>query len=131
MLLLDPNREFRHDNWRRDLEEVPYFRAWDGHQRLRHHPLKRSVVPPTFRGDIYTSAGIKPGEVNLNDKAKANLCDFRASVLLKGAFKIALTKDPSLHLRFDEKDGMRPTLFILDSRTLLMLALLDLTGFMA
>ena len=90
------------------------FQGWDGHQRLRRHPLKRSVVPPTLRGDIYTSAGIRPGEVNLKDRAKANLSDFRASVLLKGAFKIALTNDPSLHLRFDENDGMRPTLFILD-----------------
>lgn len=131
MLLLDPNGEFCRANWGRHLEEVPYFRAWNGHQRLRRHPLKRSVVPPTLRGDIYTSAGIRPGEVNLNDRAKGNLSDFRASVLLKGAFKIALTKDPSLHLRFDEKDGTRPTLFILDSRTLLMLALLDLTGLMA
>ena len=118
-------------NGDRNSREVPYFRAWDGHQRLRRHPLKRSVVPPTFRGDIYTSAGIRPGEVNLNERAKANLSDFRASVLLKGAFKIALTNDPSLHLRFDENDGMRPTLFILDTRTLLMVALLDLIGFMA
>lgn len=125
MLLLDPYGAFKRDG------NLQYFRAWGGHQRLRHHPLKQSVVPPTLRGDIYTSAGIRPGEVDLQDRAKANLSDFRASVLLKGPFKIALTNDPSLHLHFDENDGMRPTLFILDSRTLLMLALLDLTGFMA
>ena len=110
--------------------EVPYFRSWNGDQRLRHHPLKRSAVPATYRGDLYTSAGIRPGEVNPKDPAKANLSDFKASVLLSGPIKIALTSDPSLHLRFNENEEMRPTLLILDSRTITMLALLDLTGFM-
>lgn len=131
LLLLDPNKDFMLIDPNRDSQGVPYFRAWDGNQRLRHHPLKRSAVPPTFRGDLYTSAGIRPGELNLKDGEKINLSDFRASILLKGAFRIALTNDPSLHLRFDENDQMRPTLLILDSRTLSMLALLDLIGLMS
>jgi hypothetical protein len=131
LLLLDPNRDFMLVDPDRGSEGIPYFRAWDGNQRLRHHPLKQSAVPPTFRGDLYTSAGIRPGELNLKEKAMVNLSDFRASILLKGAFRIALTNDPSLHLQFDENNYMRPTLLILDSRTLSILALLDLTGLMA
>ena len=91
----------------------------------------RSALTPTFRGDLFNSAGIKPGEVNPKEAAKANLADFRATVILKGAFKLALTSDPSLHLRFDETNFLQPTLLILDSRTISNLALLDLTGFMA
>jgi hypothetical protein len=132
-LLLDPNKDFTLTDPDNNGAQVPYFRAWAGEQRLRirHHPLKRSAVPPTFRGDVYNSAGIKPGELDPKEPAKANLSDFRATVILNGAFKIALTNDPSGHLRFDENDEMRPTLLILDSRTVSMLALLDLTGLIA
>lgn len=110
---------------------VAYFRDWDGDQRLRQHALVRSGRVPNFRGDIYNSAGIKPGELKVSLKATANLSDFRASVIRNGAFKIELTRDPSLHLRFNEKDEMRPTLHILDTHTIVILALLDLTGFMS
>ena len=91
----------------------------------------RSARPPTFRGDLYNSAGIKPGELNPKETAKANLADLKANVILNGAFRMALTNDPSLHLRFDETDFKLPTLLVLDSGTIKTLALLDLTGFMA
>lgn len=114
-----------------DPKDAAYFRDWDGDQRLRQHALIRCGRVPNFRDDIYNSAGIKPGELNVSVKATANLSDFRASVLRNGAFKIKLTREPSLHLRFNEKDEMRPTLHILDTRTISNLALLDLTGFMS
>jgi len=112
-------------------KRVPYFRAWPEKKlRISHHPLKRSAIPPTFRGDIFNSAGIKPGECNFKEPAKANLSDLRASIIINGAFRIALTNDPSLHLRFND-DDQRPTLLLLDSRTILRVALLDLTGLMS
>lgn len=107
---------------------VPYFRAWDSNWRLRNHPLKRAAIPSNFRGDIYTSVGIRPSEINAQ-LLGANLSDFRALIVKKGLFRIALTNDPTLHLRFVHNET-RPTLFVLDSRTISMLALLDLTGFM-
>jgi hypothetical protein len=123
MLLLDPNKYFMLKNGN------PYFRAWKGEQKLRHHPLKQCAVPATLRGDIYTSAGIRPGE--LNSKVGSNLtwAGIRASVILGGPFKLALTNDPSLHLRFT--DNKTPTLLVLDSRTMSMLSLLHLTGLTA
>jgi hypothetical protein len=132
LLLLDPEKSLRFlDPNQTNQELLPYFRAWNGDQRLRQHALLRSALPRTFRGSIYGSAGIKPGELGTSGLSIANLSDLRASVIGNGAFKIALTNDPTLHLRFDDNDEMRPTLFILDSRTVLMLALLDLTGFMS
>jgi hypothetical protein len=129
LLLLDANKDLG-IHGTKDKTKLPYFRAWEGEQN-REHSLMRSALPPTFRGDLYASAGIKPGEINPKETAKANLADFRAKIILKGAFKIGLTNDPSLHLRFDETDVLRPTLLILDTRTISTLAILDLTGFMA
>jgi hypothetical protein len=133
LLLLDPKKQlnFQDANAHRHEVRIPYFRSWDGDQRLRQHAIIRSARPPTLRSDIYNSAGIKPGELGVSVGAVTNLSDFRASVIRNGAFKLELTRDPSLHLRFDENDEMRPTLLILDSRTISMLALLDLTGFMS
>ena len=82
MLLLDPERELMVLDPNRNFMKAPYFRTWKGDQRLRHHPVKRSAVPATYRGDLYTSAGIRPGEVNPKDPAKANLSDLdRKSVV--------------------------------------------------
>lgn len=114
-----------------DTEMVPFFRAWRGGQSRRQNNFMRSTIPQNFRGNLLTSAGIKQGEaVKDKEKPKANLADFRDEFILQGAFKMELTSDPSLHLRFDETDFKRPTLLILDSRTLLLVALLDLTGLM-
>jgi hypothetical protein len=131
LLLLDPNKDLGIRGTENNSTKLPYFRAWAGEQKFREQSLMRSALPPTFRGDLYASAGIKPGEVNPKETAKANLADFRTKIILKGAFKIDLTNDPSLHLRFDETDVLRPTLLILDTRTISILAILDLTGFMA
>lgn len=127
LLLLDPKKDLK---IRGNSDKVPYFRAWGDEQKFREQSLMRSALPPTFRGDLYVSAGIKPGEIISTEALRANLADFRAKVILKGAFKMELTNDPSLHLRFDETKFKRPTLLILDSRTISMLAILDLTGFM-
>lgn len=114
-----------------DIDMVPFFRAWRGGQSRRQNNFMRSTIPQNFRGNLLTSAGIKQGEVLKDkEKPKANLADFRDEFILQGAFKMELTNDPSLHLRFDETDFKRPTLLILDSRTLLLVALLDLTGLM-
>jgi hypothetical protein len=114
-----------------DTNMVPFFRAWRGGQNRRQNKFMRSTVPQNLRGDILVSAGLKKGESDTGkEKPKANLADFRDEFILQGAFKMELTNDPSLHLRFDETDFKRPTLLILDSRTLLLTALLDLTGLM-
>jgi hypothetical protein len=131
LLLLDPKKQLKFQDPSNNRHEVPYFRSWNGDQRLRQHAIIRSARRPTLRSDIYNSAGIKPGELGVCVGTVTNLSDFRASVIRNGAFKLELTRDPALHLRFDENDEMRPTLLILDSRTISMLALLDLTGFMS
>jgi hypothetical protein len=131
ILLLDPKKHLTIPDPKDSKIRLPYFRAWSGDQNFRQHSFTRSAHLPTFRGDLYNSAGIKPGEINPKKTAKANLADLKANVILNGPFKMKLTNDPSLHLRFDETDCQRPTLLLLDSRTIKMLALLDLTGFMA
>ena len=95
--------------------------------RLRYHPLI-PTFPTGFAGDVYFSAGLDPSELNIRT-SKVDLFNIRASTLLQGAFKIRLTDDPSMHLRFEEKDR-HATLLILDSKTMLRLMLLDLTGLM-
>lgn len=130
LLLLDPEGKFKLFQSKRGNIDLPYFRAWNGDQRFRKHALLRPALPRTFRGYVFSSAGIKPGEISTQTSSMANLSDLRASVISNGAFKIMLTNDPSLHLRFDDNDEMHPTLFILDSRTVLMIAILDLTGLM-
>jgi hypothetical protein len=132
ILLLDPRKPVTPDPNNIGITvPAPFFRHWDADRRLREHPAISSTRVRSFRGDIYNSAGIKPGELNVSINTTLNLSDFRASVIRNGAFKIELTRDPSLHLRFDEDNEMRPTLHILDTRTVSMLALLDLTGFMS
>ena len=129
LLLLDPQGTLKLQDPEKEYLDLPYFRAWNGGQRLRKHALLRPALPRTFRGSILSSAGLKPGETC--SSSIANLSDLRTSVISNGAFKVMLTSDPSLHLRFDDDDEMHPTLFILDSRTVLMLAILDLTGLMS
>lgn len=130
ILLLDPLRELRLPTSEDGEKVTSFFRAWTGEQYFREHSLMRSTIPQTLRGDILNSAGLKPGELDPKETPKANLADFRVKFITDGAFKIKTTTDPSLHLRFDESDFRRPTLCILDSRTITMLALLDLTGLM-
>jgi len=129
LLLLDPQGTLKLHDPEKEYLDLPYFRAWNGGQRLRKHALLRPALPRTFRGYIFSSAGLKSGETC--SSSIANLSDLRTSVISNGAFKVVLTSDPSLHLRFDDDDEMHPTLFILDSRTVLMLAILDLTGLMS
>ena len=138
LLILDPNKTFMHRCGLNNIPnglDCPYFRTWTAAQTsiALTHPLRSrgSMLPAIYRRDIYHSAGIKPGELDPKDTPKANLSDIRASVLRTGSFKIALTSDPSLHLRFDDETRTTPTLLILDSRTVLMVALLDVTDLMA
>ena len=139
LLILDPKKTFMHHCGLNNIPNglnYPYFRTWTAAQTTvvaLTHPLRGSVLPTNYlsRRDIYHSAGIKPSELNPKDSPKANLSDIRASVFSTGSFKIALTSDPSLHLRFDDEMRTTPTLLILDSRTVLMVALLDVTGLMA
>jgi hypothetical protein len=118
LLLLDPSSHL-----------CPFFGSSKGNQQLRDHPLLRHVVPPTFRGDVFSAAGVKPGEVKPIKDAQEHLSDIDASFIRNGPFRLALTDDPARHLRFDE-GGPQPTILVLDSKTISRLALLDLTGFM-
>jgi hypothetical protein len=112
-------------------EKLPFFRAWRGGKERRKSTFMRSTLSHNFRGDILTSAGLKEGEIELKKETpKASLADLRDEFILEGAFKMKWTNDPSLHLRFDETDFKRPTLMVLDTRTVLLVALLDLTGLM-
>lgn len=111
-------------------EVIPLFRLWRGGTK-RQKPFICSTVSHNIRGGILNSAGVKEGEIDLKKETpKANLADLRDEFILAGAFGLELTSDPSLHLRFDETDFKRPTLLILDTRTLALVALLDLTGLM-
>ena len=100
---------------------------------LRHLPLILGGHPRDLRQDILTSAGIKSDELNSERPLKlhGSLSDIDARTIYNGPFRLALTDDPSRHLRFDDS-GTRdqPTIFVLDSRTICTLALLDLTGLM-
>jgi hypothetical protein len=118
LLLLDPSSHL-----------CPFFGSSKGNQQLRNHPLLRHVVPSTFRGDLFSIAGVKPGEVTPIKDAQEHLSDIDASFIRNGPFRLALTDDPARHLRFDE-GGPQPTILVLDSKTISKLALLDLAGFM-
>src|SRR5579859_3985841 len=133
LLLLDPQGKLKLSQAQKGNIDLPYFRAWNGKQSFRNHALLRPAVRRNFRGYVFNSAGIKPGEISASHQMSsiANLSDLRASVISDGPFKIMLTNDPSLHLRLDDNDEMHPTLYILDSRTVLMIAILDLTGLMS
>lgn len=131
LLLLGPQGNLTLHDPEKGNNDLPYFRAWNGDQGLRTHALLRPALPRTFRGHLYSSAGLKSGETWTHSSSIANLSDLRTSVISNGAFKVKLTNDPSLHLRFDDDDEMHPTLFILNTRTILMLAILDLTGLMS
>lgn len=131
LVLLDPQGKLKLSEPEKGNIDLPYFRAWNGEQRFRKHALLRPALPRTFRGHVFSSSGIKPGEISPQISSIANLSDLRASVISSGAFKIMLTNDPSLHLRFNDNDEMHPTLYILDSRTVLMVAILDLIGLMS
>jgi hypothetical protein len=115
---------------------MPFFRAWKGGKDRRKNTFMRSTLSHNFRGDVLTSAGIKDGELDVTSEGakketpKANLADLRDEFILGGAFKMELTNNPSLHLRFDETDFKRPTLLILDIRTVVLVSLLDFTGLM-
>jgi hypothetical protein len=97
----------------------------------KHQRLIRRVVSETLQGDIFTASGVDPGEVdvNLRSELRGSLSDINARDLYKGPFRIALTNDPSQHLRFVET-RLQPTILVLDSQTICILAILDLTGFM-
>ena len=100
---------------------------------LRNLPLIRPNHPHNLRLDILKSAGLKPGEINPGKRLELRgaLSDIDARTLYNGPFRLELTDDPSEHLRFDESGSRhQPTIFVLDSSTILTLALLDLTGFM-
>lgn len=127
LLLLDPDRTF----FIKDSvssKETPLFRAWNGSQRFLEHSMFQSESPRRFSDAIFRAAGINAREINTKSSAIVNLYDFNVSTIRQGAFLVQLTNDPSLHLRFADVDGMRPTLYILDTHTALMLGFLDLTG---
>lgn len=93
------------------------------------HSLIRRVLAETLRGDLYKSAGLKPAEINAqNIFLPGSLSDINDRDLYTGPFSLALTNDPALHLRFHETKVN--TILVLDSRTVCMLAILDLTGLM-
>jgi hypothetical protein len=118
LLLLDPSSHL-----------CPFFGPSRGNQQLRDHPLLRHVVPSTFRGDLFSAAGVKPGELKPIKDAQEHLSDIDASFIRNGPFRLALTANPARHLRFDE-GGPQPTILVLDSKSISRLALLDLTGLM-
>ena len=62
-----------------------------------------------------------------------SLSDLNDRDIYNGPFRLNLTDNPALHLRFDneEQHKDRPTIYILDTRTIGLLGLLDITGFMA
>ena len=131
ILLLDPNKTFFQvdSNGSRE-KEIPLFRTWKSAYPLQRHSLFRGTSSCTFFDAVYSAAGIKLGEFRPQGPSDiVNLSDFHVSTILQGVFRVALTNDPSLHLRIVELDGKRPTLFILDTRTALMLGFFDLTGF--
>jgi hypothetical protein len=124
ILLLDPINQF-----------APCFNHGPkaSNKDLRRLPLICRGHPQDLRQDILNSAGIKSGEINQERCLEFHglLSDIDARTLYNGPFRLALTNDPSHHLRFDES-GTRdqPTILVLDSRTICTLALLDLTGLM-
>ena len=100
---------------------------------MRHLPLVRRSHPHNIRQDILNSTGLKPKEINPRKRLELQgaLSDIDARTLYNGPFRLALTDDPSHHLRFDESGSRhQPTILVLDSHTICILALLDLTGFM-
>lgn len=107
----------------------PVFGPSRRDKQLRCHTLLRQIIPSTFRGDLFNAAGVKPGEVKPVKDVQEHLTDIDASFIHNGPFRLALTDDPSKHLGFDES-GARPTILVLDSDTIIRLALLDLTGLM-
>jgi hypothetical protein len=118
LLLLDPNSYL-----------CPVFGPSRRDKQLRCHPLLRHVIPSTFRGDVFSVAGIKLGEAKPVKNVQEHLSDIDASFIRNGPFRLTLTDDPSRHLGLDES-GARPTILVLDSDTIIRLALLDLTGLM-
>ena len=92
----------------------------------------RHVERRTFRNDVLSVAGLTSADcVSASEKPlQGPLSDLRASNIYNGPFRICITSDPSLHLRFDPNKG-RPTILVLGSDTICKLALLDLTGLMA
>jgi hypothetical protein len=69
-------------------------------------------------------------EINAKNKFwSGSLSDINDRDIYTGPFRLALTDDPHLHLRFDGNKE-RPSILILDSHTVSVLAILDLTGLM-
>jgi len=95
------------------------------------HPLIRQPFPDTFRGALLSAAGIKPSEINSLQKSDLSrpVSDINDRDLTSGPFRLAITDDPRRHLRFDDTN-VDPTITILDTQTVCILALLDLTGMM-
>jgi hypothetical protein len=115
---------------------APYF-SHDpprSNKDLRRLPLIRRGHPQNFQGALLNAAGLKPEEVRKSEiplGLKGSLSDIDARTLYNGPFRLSLTNDPSLHLRFAVSDPRKqPSILVLDSRTMCNLALLDLTGFM-
>lgn len=124
IILLDPIDRFS-----------PYFTHGPprSNKDLRQLPLIRRGQSQNIRQDILNSAGLKQREIDSGKvlQLEGILSDINARTIHNGAFRLALTDDPSRHLLFDESGARNhPTILVLDSRTVSILALLDLTGFM-
>ena len=120
LLLLDPNGHFSPCS----IPRLPRD------ENFRTHPLlTRHIEPSTFRNDILRSAGIKPAEICPEGTFRGSLSELQASNIYNGSFRILLTSDPARYLQF-KQNTRQPTIFVLDSDTILKLAILDLTGLM-
>lgn len=117
-----------------DLHNVfgSYFRAWEGGHKFRgRRTLFPNLGPNSFSEALLRSAGIKQAEI-IRDGEKPHsgpLHNLKASIIKTGPFDLALTNNPSCHLRFDE-DKRQPTILLLDSDTISKLAILESTGLM-
>ena len=95
-----------------------------------NHSLIRRPLPQNLRGDLYKATGIKPNEISVRKQIlSGSLSDINDRDLTLGPFRLALTDDPRLHLRFDNTK-QEPTILILDTRSVCILSILDFTGIM-
>jgi len=103
-------------------------------RRLPHdHSLIRRPLPSSLRQDVYSATGIKPTELDCIEKSNlsCSLSDINDRDLTSGPFCLEITDDPRRHLRFDDTStNASPTIKVLDTQTVCILSLLDLTGIM-
>ena len=131
LLLLDPNDLFPgcflpHGHWsKKNSQQSP-----KPCQLSPDHPLIREARLGSFRGDLFKRAGINIEEIKSKNKFwSGSLSDINDRDIYTGPFRLLLTDDPRLHLRFDGNKE-RPTILVLDSHTVSILAILDLTDLM-